>query len=76
MKYQNNLLKMSVHPMHYKLFQKLSNEEMAVVTAFVKNTENLDNDQYIFMCNRWYLDQPKPKHYADMWAIISQVRNV
>lgn len=76
MKYESQLLRMSVHPSHYRLFAKLSDEEQAAVVAFIKNTEDLDDDQYMFVCNRWYLDQPKPKHYTDMWSIVSQVRGV
>jgi len=76
MKYQSNLLKMTVHPMHSKLFQKLNDEELAAVTAFININEDLTDDEYAFICNRWYLDQPKPKHYSDMWSIVTQVRGL
>lgn len=76
MKYQANLLKMSVHPMFHKLFKKLNNEEMAAIVDFLKRTEEVDNNQYAHLCNRWYLDQAKPRNYNDMWAIVTQVRNI
>ena len=76
MKYQSNLLKMTIHLKHSKLFQKLNDEELAAVTAFINFNEELTDDEYAFISNRWYLDQPKPKNYADMLAIVSQVRKI
>lgn len=66
----SSLLKLPSHPMIGKLFLKLSQKELALVTDFVKKNANLSNDDYMEKANRWYLDQPKPTHYTDMWAIV------
>jgi hypothetical protein len=66
-----NLLKS--HPHLKGLFKKLTKSELAIVEKFVADSESLDNNAYALKCNRWYLDQPKPKHYSDMWAIVSQL---
>ena len=69
------LIKLPSHPMLGKLFQNLTHDELELVVAFVCQREHLSKDEYMTAVNRWFLDQPKPKHYADMWAIVSQVVN-
>ena len=71
-----NLLKLREHPALRKLFIKLTTEEFAAVIKFVNENESLNNDEYMLKANRWYLDQPKPKHYSDMWAIVTQCVNI
>lgn len=68
----NNMEKLKSHPVLKGLFKKLTQAELCDVTHFIMKHGELDADAYAHHCNRWYLDQPKPKHYSDMWAIVSQ----
>lgn len=70
------LQEMIKHPILGKLFKKLTRDEMRQVTQFVYENNFLDNDNYASICNRWLIYKPKPKHYSDMWAIVSQCTEV
>jgi len=60
------------HPMIFSLFKKISKREHDLCLEFLKATESLNNDDFALKCNRWYLNEEKPKNYSTMWAIVSQ----
>lgn len=65
--------KLKTHPMLKNLFRRLTQEDLKRVEAFVIEHDALNNNDYISKVNRWMLDEnPKPKHYSDMWAIVLQ----
>ena len=72
---KTNLIKLTAHPMLHKLFSKLTKSELEMVTKFVHENNDLEKNEYMFKANRWLLNEEKPKHYSDMWAIITQVED-
>ena len=70
-----NLEKLKTHPMLGKLFKKLTKSEYAEVVAFINDNAHLDDNEFAFKANRWYLGvKPSPKHLTDMWAIVTQLK--
>ena len=73
MSHTAKLQAMAKHPMHSKMFRRLSHDEMELVKQFIKDNEALGKDRFMHNANRWYLDRQKPKHLTDMWSIVIQV---
>lgn len=72
---QQNLIKLSAHPINSKLFSKLTQSELDFVIGFVKDNEHLDRNEYMAKANRLFIDGQKPKHHTDMWAILTQLED-
>lgn len=73
---KSNLIKLTAHPYLHKLFSKLTKAEHEMVVQFVAENNDMPKNEYMFKANRWLLNEPvKPKHYSDMWAIITQVED-
>lgn len=68
-----SLEEMKKHMILGKLFKKLSQKEYALCIEFIKENDHLDKFAFIAKANRWFLDQPKPTHLSDMWAIVTQL---
>lgn len=60
------------HPMLKKSYNKLSQKDLQQCRDFIIENDNLSVDEFAFKTNRWMLDQPKPKRYSDMWALVLQ----
>lgn len=65
----DNLEKLKSHSYQKRLFKRLSKAELAQVTEFIRENNDLTADDYALKVSRWLLDKPKPKHFSDMWAI-------
>jgi hypothetical protein len=52
--------------------KKLKPDEIAACEQFIRDHEHLSFGDYALKCNRWMLDQPKPKRYSLMWALVMQ----
>lgn len=62
----------SDHVVHGKLYKKLSAIDRETCRIFLRKAEALNADEFTLLVNRWMLDQPKPKNYSTMWALVSQ----
>jgi hypothetical protein len=62
----------ATHLMHHKTFARLSRAEREQCREFIRANDHLDVNGFASLVNRWMLDQPKPKHYTDMWALVLQ----
>lgn len=71
---EQKIYKLMEHPMIGSLFKKLTKAELETCKAFLSESEHLNDDDFALKCNRWMLDQPKPKNYSTMWAIVSQCK--
>lgn len=60
------------HVMHGKLMTRLSAKELKQCEDFIRENDALDSNQFAEKTNRWLLDQPKPKNYSTMWALVLQ----
>lgn len=60
------------HPMHGKIMQRLKKEERRLCVEFITQHDHLDSDKFAERVNRWMLDQPKPKNFPIMWALVLQ----
>lgn len=68
------LIKLAAHPMIGKIYNKLSEEELSLVTNFVHKHHELSIADFEYKANRWFLDDPnKPKRLSDMWAILVEI---
>ena len=70
----NNFDNLMEHPMLSKLFKKLTLTEFEMCQNFLLETDHLNDDEFELKVNRWMIDQEKPKHHIDMWAIVSQCK--
>lgn len=57
---------------HKKLYFRLSQAELQICRDFLTQTADLNKADFTLKVNRWFLDQPKPKNYSAMWALVSQ----
>lgn len=64
--------KLKDHLVIGKSYQKLTTDEYLQCVKFIQDNEGLSKNDYCEKANRWMLDQPKPKHHADMWALVFQ----
>lgn len=57
------------------LFAKLTEADLEQCRAFIRDRSSLDRNDFAKEVNRWMLDQPKPKNYTAMWALVSQANS-
>jgi len=65
---------MAEHPMLGKLIKKISAKERESCEQFLRINEDLNSDNFAHKCNRWMLNETRPKNYSAMWAIVSQCK--
>lgn len=65
------LVKIAAHPIYSKYFKKLSATDLDFITKFIKSTEDLNDDDFMFKANRMFLNGEKPKRHVDIWSIIT-----
>lgn len=64
---------LKLHPQLKKLFLKITKDELVLVQEFINDNEKLNDSEFIFKANRWYLDSSnKPKNLTNMWSILIQ----
>lgn len=63
------------HPRLGKIFKRLNTHERLACREFLATNGQLNKNEFNFNVNRWFLDDPnKPKHHADMWALVSECK--
>lgn len=60
------------HIVHAKVMAQLSHKDIADCLKFIQDNDHLDRNGFALKVNRWLIDQPKPKRYSAMWALVSQ----
>lgn len=59
------------NPMLAKCWNRCTKAELDECRAFLKTHESRGLNVLNREINQWYMDQPnKPRHYADMWALL------
>jgi len=73
---KTNLIKLTAHPKLKFLFEKLSTEELMMVTEFVHNNNDLSKRQYIDKAIAWLiLDDVTTKNHLIMYVIVAQLED-
>ncbi len=59
-------------PMLSRDLRRLLTCEINECINFIAEHNHLDKNAFAEKANRWMLDQPRPKNYSLMWALVSQ----
>ena len=61
---------MGTCPVRMGMYKRLNAEQKGLCLAFIAEHDHEDHNQFALALDRWYMDQPKPRRYNEMWALL------